>query len=101
MLLTDLNLRDCNELTGKRLSRYGLFGVKQCCSKATPELSRMRNLLRSPHAPPPLVTPGDISALQSMLLTDLNLRNCNKLTGKCLSRTRAVWGKTVLPQGNT
>ena len=45
---------------------------------------------------------GDISALQSMLLTDLNLQDCFELTGTSLSCY--IWdtmGKTVLLQGNT
>ena len=45
---------------------------------------------------------GDISALQSMLLTDLNLRHCFELTGTSLScYIRDTMGKTVLLQGNT
>ena len=61
----------------------------------------MRNLLRSPHAPPLLVPPGDIAVLQDMSLEKLDLRSCflvNSLTGKPV--VRLVQISKVLPQGN-
>ena len=59
----------------------------------------MQNLLRSPHASPPLVPPGDIAALQNMPLEVLNLGFCEQLTGKPAVRVGRI--SKTLPQGNT
>ena len=83
--IKDKNLNGCGKLvltgdmselsiTKVDLSNMDTLEGKWCCLKATPELSRMRNLLRSPHASPPLVPPGDIAALQNVPLEQLNLR---------------------------
>ena len=71
-------------------------GSIKCCSRATPELSRMRNLLRRAHATPSLVPPGDIAVLQNMPLKVLNLSG----NGMWM-RFTGMWGRSVnvLPQG--
>ena len=70
--------------------------------QSNPKLSPGTFLKNDNPLPPTLESTGVISALQSMLLTDLNLQGCFEITGTSLSCY--IWDtrvKPVLLKGNT
>ena len=64
----------------------------------------MRNLVRSPHAPPPLVPPGDIAALQNMPLetrgTESNVRHVCNILPETEPADSLLEGEVITPAGN-
>ena len=92
--LTWLNLYNCKELTGKPVSERDR--ALKCCLRVTLESGRFFTVLVRRSFPPHLpVPPGDIKALKSMPLTELNLYNCEKLTGKSAVRVGYVEQQSV------